>query len=441
MKKRWSRLLTIGAGVLLGLGSAQAVKAADEAPAKPGYTLDFDDEFNGPTLDKSKWTDYYLPHWTADPETAKANYRFENGKLIEYIAKDQKPWSPTLDGTVKSSAIMSFNKNWIHNFSGNNQILSNQKEWQGYVTKYGYFEIRAKLSDVGGGGHQAWWMVGMQDDTNDWFNSKQTAEIDVLETFFRRQNTWRIAAFGWNDPFFENQWELFEDPVPEGNPTKEYHTYGLDWEPGSLKFYYDGKLYKQINQAPDYPMGTILNIYTDAGSGKGNDIFPKSWSIDYFRVYKKNGGYDLPKTTLQNSASKKYVTLDPNSAAVQVTSEPTEYSTWQLVPKGRYFLIQNVATKELLHIEDMKDYVEHGKVPATHWSAQWQKITKDNQIYFVNRWQPNKTIAIDSTSSNLQNKDFTSPTADNLWNNQFKTKENLAKVIKIIVKVKRKIII
>lgn len=67
--------------------------------------------------------------------------------------------------------------------------------------------------------------------------------------------------------------ELFEDPVPEGNPTKEYHTYGLDWEPGSLKFYYDGKLYKQINQAPDYPMGTILNIYTDAGSGKGNDIF------------------------------------------------------------------------------------------------------------------------------------------------------------------------
>ncbi|MEB3363806.1 hypothetical protein SDC49_08875 [Lactobacillus sp. R2/2] len=102
---------------------------------------------------------------------------------------------------------------------------------------------------------------------------------------------------------------------------------------------------------------------------------------------------------------------------MQVTSEPTEYSTWQLVPKGRYFLIQNVATKELLHIEDMKDYVEHGKVPATHWSAQWQKITKDNQIYFVNRWQPNKTLAVDSTSSNLQNKDFTSPTADNLWNN------------------------
>ncbi len=27
----------------------------------------------------------------------------------------------------------------------------------------------------------------MQDDTNDWFNSKQTGEIDILETFFSKK--------------------------------------------------------------------------------------------------------------------------------------------------------------------------------------------------------------------------------------------------------------
>ncbi|MDD6712343.1 MAG: hypothetical protein PUE27_09725 [Sharpea porci] len=47
---------------------------------------------------------------------------------MEYIDKDQKPWAPELDGTVRSSAIMSFNKNWIHNFSGSSTLKSNQKE-------------------------------------------------------------------------------------------------------------------------------------------------------------------------------------------------------------------------------------------------------------------------------------------------------------------------
>lgn len=57
-------------------------------------------------------------------------------------------------------------------------------ETGGYATTYGYFEIRAKLSKSLGGGHQAWWLVGMQNDTNDWANSKETGEIDIIETFF-----------------------------------------------------------------------------------------------------------------------------------------------------------------------------------------------------------------------------------------------------------------
>ena len=49
----------------------------------------------------------------------------------------------------------------------------------------------------------------MQDDTDDWFNSKQTGEIDILETFFSKKDTWRIAAYGWNDPNFQTTWTDF----------------------------------------------------------------------------------------------------------------------------------------------------------------------------------------------------------------------------------------
>lgn len=48
----------------IGMMLPMKVQAAD-MPAnpvdKPGYTLDYADEFNGDSLDKSKWTDYYLP--------------------------------------------------------------------------------------------------------------------------------------------------------------------------------------------------------------------------------------------------------------------------------------------------------------------------------------------------------------------------------------------
>lgn len=366
--------LAISLFSVLLFSSGVVVQAEENVPQKEGYYLDFHDEFNGDSLDRSKWTDYYLPHWASNPENAKANYRFEDGKLIEYIAKDQKPWSPELDGAVKSSAIMSFNKNWIHNFSGSQTLMSNQEEWTGYATTYGYFEIRAKLSDVGGGGHQAWWMVGMQNDTNDWFNSKETGEIDVIETFFSRSNTWRIAAYGWNDPFFQSSsWYSSEDPAPTNDQTQEYHTYGLDWSPGSLKFYYDGVLYRELNQAPDYPMGTILNIYTDAGSGRGNDVYPKEWAIDYFRVYKRNEGYELPTNLLTSRETGETIYLDGQSDKVQLTRDKSDAAQWRVVPRGDYVLIQNVKTGEYLHNENQKGYVEHGKVPVTYWSAHGKK--------------------------------------------------------------------
>ncbi|MGX7150281.1 glycoside hydrolase family 16 protein [Enterococcus ureasiticus] len=392
--------------------------AAQTSIEKPGYTLDFNDEFDGDHLDTSKWTDYYLPHWTSNPENAKANYRFENGTLVQYIKKDQKPWSPELDGNVKSSAIMSFNKNWIHNFSGSQKVLSNQKEWTGYATTYGYFELRAKLSNVGGGGHQAWWMVGMQNDTNDWFNSKQTGEIDVIETFFSKPNTWRIAAFGWNDPAFQTNWKLIEDPVPYGNQTEEFHTYGLDWSPGSLKFYYDGVLYKEIAQAPDYPMGTILNIYTDAGSGVGNDKYPKEWAIDYFRVYKKNEGYDILKQPIQSRETKEYVSFDTSSDKVKLVTSAGENEQWQLVPKGEYFLIKNVKTGELLHNEHQKDYVEHGAVPETFYSAQWKKQSVDGYVRLINRWKSDQVIHIENNLGYLES----GPIHEGAWRSQWSIK-------------------
>lgn len=381
---------------------------AEEEIVKEGYTLDFHDEFNGPSLDSSKWTDYYLPHWCDDDSTAKGNYRFEDGCLVEYITEDQAAWCPEHDGTVKSSAIMSFDKSWIHNFSGTTDN-HDRETWYGYKTKYGYFEIRAKLADCGGGGHQAWWMVGMQQDTDDWFHSQQTAEIDILETFFSTPNAWRIAAYGWNDPGFQTRWAITDDAVPSGNPTEEFHTYAMDWTPSYLKFYYDDQLVRVIYDSPDYEMGTILNIYTDAGSGTHNDVWPKEWYIDYFRVWKLDGGYDnweSEQYMLKNRQTGLYAYIDPNEAGVQygeLTDENEEYAKWELKSVDGYYRLKNAKTGEYVHIENLTGDAEHGNVPDTYWSAQWA-MTENSEGYvrFVNRWKPEYAIHTEDYLGKLQ---------------------------------------
>ena len=94
---------------------------------------------------------------------------------------------------------------------------------------------------------------------------------------------------------------------------KEAHIYAVDWTPESLKFYYDNQLYFTINDSPNYNMGMILNIYTDAGSGTHNDVWPKEWAVDYIRVWKANEGYEQ-ETQLYNILNRQtghYMYIDP----------------------------------------------------------------------------------------------------------------------------------
>lgn len=392
------------------IGFISPTASAADFPAnsvtKEGYTLDFQEEFNGTTLDTTKWTDYYLPHWCNNPSTAKGNYRLENGCLVEYIAADQAAWCPEHDGTVKSSAIMSFDKNWIHNFSGTTDN-HDRTTWYGYVTTYGYFEMRAKFADCGGGGHQAWWLVGMQEDTDNWFDSAETGEIDIIETLFSRPNTWRLAAYGWYDPNFQTSWYISEDPVPSGNPSSEFHIYAMDWSPECLKFYYDNQLYKTIYDAPDYNMGMIVNIYTDAGSGVHNDVWPKEWSIDYIRVWKSNAGYgQQPQLyNIRNRQTGQYMYIDPEAQNVKygaITAGNAAYAKWERVPMGDYVVLKNSATGEFLNIENLTGYVEHDKLPKTYWSAQWTETAVDGYTRFVNRWQENVAIHTENYFGYLQ---------------------------------------
>jgi hypothetical protein len=71
---------------------------------KPGYRLEWNEEFYAPELDTSKWLPYYLPHWSSR-ERSVPNYIFQDNTLVLQITEDQQPWCSEFDGEVKASRI------------------------------------------------------------------------------------------------------------------------------------------------------------------------------------------------------------------------------------------------------------------------------------------------------------------------------------------------
>ncbi|MCC8022689.1 MAG: hypothetical protein LIO46_02745, partial [Clostridiales bacterium] len=132
---------------------------------KEGWTLVYQDEFEDEVLDYSTWTPYYLRHWTDDDERTLANYRFEDGSLVLSAESALDNWSD--QDSSKAFGIMTYERDNLHKFGepGSGAVENRSiPEFDGYATKYGYFEMRLKMPSTRDGSHFAWWMVGTQSD-------------------------------------------------------------------------------------------------------------------------------------------------------------------------------------------------------------------------------------------------------------------------------------
>lgn len=319
-------------------------KTLKDTPANPlekeGYTLVFNDEFNGSALDYTKWSPYYLRNWVDNDERTRANYYFEDGALVLRNNPDDESWSSQNDG-VKVKGIMSYEKSTLHKFgaTGSGAVFSRDiPTFDGYATKYGYFEVRMRLPDTNDGSHFAWWMVGVQGDENatsmlegdtqrfQSHYSNETGEIDIIETPLaplESMKAWRPVIHPNGTTDYEYHWV---DPytIP-GNPSAEYHVYGFEWDENGTKFYVDGQLASQSDRSPNYPMMTFFTTYATGGMGKDRNIYPKDAYIDYFRVYKKTEAPRATNVVLNGGSMPDFFRIpDGGSGTVQLTAQATD---------------------------------------------------------------------------------------------------------------------
>lgn len=263
------------------------------------YSLIWSDEFEGDSLDETKWSyqlgdgsDYGISGWG-------------NRELQVYTDSAQNV--SVSDGNLKITALKGklpngatgFTSARIRTIKDDNEVL--------FSTTFGRVEAKIKM-DVGPGIWPAFWMLPA--DPSIYGKWAASGEIDIMEVRGRvPEVSTGTAHFGRTWP--GNVYQGSEYTFPEGTDVKEYHVYAVEWEPEEIRWYIDDNCFYTLsswyaknsayateftNPAPfDVPFYILLNVAVggnfDPDAIINDDSFPGSMTVDYVRVYHKNEGY------------------------------------------------------------------------------------------------------------------------------------------------------
>jgi beta-glucanase (GH16 family) len=216
------------------------------------------DEFNGNTLDASKWK---VPpawnrqggsYWSAD------NYKMTgNGQLRLSVTEK--------DGKVYCGALRT------HNL---------------FDKKYGFFEVRCKVPQMQGGWAAFWMMPYGNKPGND---GNDGTEIDIFESI----NGWKGQinhALHWDGygPEHKHVSEKMQRPdLYDDN----YHVFSVMWTPKEYIFYIDNKETWRTSTAGVSDVKQYLKLTLEVsgstwpGDWKKQKVKTIHWLIDYVRVY------------------------------------------------------------------------------------------------------------------------------------------------------------
>jgi beta-glucanase (GH16 family) len=217
----------------------------------------FDDEFNGTTVDPTLWS-------TGFGGSGGLTGPINTEELDCYSPSQVVEGGGELDLNVISQAQT--NCPVAGGGSVNEPYTSGAINTQGkFSFTYGYFETRVWLP--GGASGVDWpavWAVGA--------NWPAGGELDLVEGL-GGQACWH-----------------FHDPSGgpggcSGNYTGGWHTFGADWEPGSVTWYYDGKDVGSVTQGiTATPMFLLATLDLDNTYG-GPIQAPATLKIDYIRIW------------------------------------------------------------------------------------------------------------------------------------------------------------
>lgn len=322
--------------------AAWQTRSGPNVNANETYKLVFFDEFDGTTLDRTKWDSRYADAPAPQDRTAD----WGNSQELQYYDDA----NVTVSGGAAHLLGEKLTTPVVYSGPGGTQtkwfksgMLFSKEQYL-----WGRFEMRCRVPAssrpsqpdwIPAGYKPAFWLIG---------GCCGNDEVDIFEM--------QGDDFGGiQTTLHENLAGVANSTIPDcGNtgckvsgpksPTNygygsvadgNYHTYAVEWEGGGTKWYYDGNLirtvagwwnvagrkacdqfvpyqdYAQRPCSPDEPLTIIANlqIISSAGDVNGPDaVFPGVMDIDYIRVFQK-----LPNGSPLDLCNEPYVITGPQA--------------------------------------------------------------------------------------------------------------------------------
>ncbi len=250
-------------------------------PSSSYYRVVWGDEFDGDTLDTSKWV-------TPEPGNM-------NGEVPTYCYADENTCQ-LVNGVLIQRAFVNDEGGYDHN-----DVLTSSDLFR---YNKGYIEMRARIPDAKGV-YSSFWGNGRNAE-----NTGDLLEIDIFESLGvahkQQANVHYWLENGEHTALDGHIKERFYE-LKEGTLFDMYHTIGFLWTDEVLNFYYDGELYYS-QAATEFEADKFINIYAGFNVGWKNRTLPDNASIewpleyhiDYIRLYQIDGQHFLAKS-LENS--------------------------------------------------------------------------------------------------------------------------------------------
>jgi hypothetical protein len=237
-----------------------------------GWTLVFNDEFNGPKLNENIWIPEYFPG--RSKTQWRAFYYFKDG-AIHLSAND--PGAKRFGKYQSVSSLQTFNCHDLHKkYASKHEDVQTMNK---FTQLYGWYEIRAK--HVGPMHHVAFWMLEAKPGGN---------EIDVTEDPTWPGPNWHKWAS--KTPFPKKRRKInggYNEVTTKSQRASGFHIYALEIFPGGARIYHDNTLIEEAEvdwmERGETPLMFFLGIYGSESEEHFNQ--KQEYVVDYFRAYKR----------------------------------------------------------------------------------------------------------------------------------------------------------
>ncbi|MEM2878128.1 MAG: family 16 glycosylhydrolase [Candidatus Hadarchaeales archaeon] len=228
------------------------------------WVLVWSDEFNGNSVDRSKWQ-FELGGWgwgnnELQYYTNGGNAKVENGLLIITAKKERMGSCNYTSARLKTQGL--------------------------FDIQYGRIEARLSVP-MGDGLWPAFWMLGRNIGSVGW---PKCGEIDIMEHINNETTIYGTMHWHYNGHVSSGGQVLNLTP-------NSFHVYAVEWDSSSIKWFQDGVQYYEVpiqnsmdsTEEFHQPFFIILNLAVGGnwpGPPSSNTPFPAEYKIDYVRVFK-----------------------------------------------------------------------------------------------------------------------------------------------------------